>query len=111
MGEAHRLTFSAEPVSDRADGRWNRREHRVNGGWSYRLRSVQRLEAEPPDLGDTFAVEIECKGPGANAEVEIFLVEGCEDEAQIIALAFQQMNAAFAAWGRLGAGQVRETGT
>ena len=70
--------------------------------WTYRLVSVERVEADEVDDDgqDMFAAKFQVDGPDANAEVEI-VVSDFADEAHVLGIALDTLHRAMKAWGRI----------
>ena len=70
--------------------------------WTYRLLSVERIEADPgdEDTADIFMAKFQVDGPNANAEVEI-IVSDHKDEAHVISIAQHTLHVAMTMWGRV----------
>ncbi len=68
--------------------------------WSYRLLSLERIQAEAEDEQDIFAATFQVDGPNANAEVEI-IVSDFVDEALVVSIAQHTLHVAATMWGRV----------
>ncbi len=70
--------------------------------WTYRLLSLERVEANEieDDLQDIFTAKFQLDGPDANAEVEI-IVSDFVDEANVVSIALHTLYVAMRSWGRI----------
>lgn len=70
--------------------------------WTYRLLSLERVEADEIDDGgeDIFTAKFQVDGPNANAEIEI-TVSDHTDEAHLISIAQHTLHVARTMWGRV----------
>ncbi|RYC29904.1 hypothetical protein D3273_21770 [Lichenibacterium minor] len=69
--------------------------------WTYRLMSLERIQAdEPEDDGeDIFTATFQVDGPNANAEVEI-IVSDYVDEANVVSIALHTLHVSMREWAR-----------
>jgi hypothetical protein len=69
--------------------------------WTYRLLSLERVEADEPDddLEDIFMAKFAVDGPDANAEVEI-IVSDYVDEANVVSIALHTLHVSMREWAR-----------
>ena len=69
--------------------------------WTYRLLSLERVEADEPDddLDDIFTAKFAVDGPDANAEVEI-IVSDFVDEANVVSIALHTLHVSMREWAR-----------
>ena len=70
--------------------------------WTYRLLSLERVEADPEEGedADLFSAKFQVDGPNANAEVEI-IVSDFVDEALVVSIAQHTLHLAATMWGRV----------
>ncbi len=70
--------------------------------WTYRLLSLERVEADEidDDGQDIFTAKFQVDGPNANAEIEI-TVSDHTDEAHVISIAQHTLHVAMTMWGRV----------
>ncbi len=70
--------------------------------WTYRLLSLERVEADEidDDGEDISTAEFQLGGPNANAEIEI-AVSDHTDEAHVISIAQHTLHVAMTMWGRV----------
>ena len=69
--------------------------------WTYRLLSLERVEADEieDDFQDIFTAKFQLDGPDANAEVEI-IVSDYVDEANVVSIALHTLHVSLQEWAR-----------
>ena len=70
--------------------------------WTYRLMSLERVQADEidDDGEDIFTATFQVDGPNANAEIEI-IVSDFTDEAHVISIAQHTLHVAMTMWSRI----------